>query len=371
MEAGNPGIIFTIVSFIVGFSALVFIHEWGHYSVARLFKVRIEEFSIGFGKELYGWTSRRTGVRWKLSALPLGGYVKFYGDASAASNPDASVSELSEEEQKDCLHHKPLWQRALVVAAGPLINLIVPVFIFAAFAYVNGSVHYDPVISRIEAGSAAEKAGFQIGDRITKIDSRTVNRFADLASYVRLRPETEMVFEVERADGSLETITAMSGVTYMVDRYDRKHALGRMGVASTEGRRVDHSLFSAMGEGTYKTVDTIKSMMTGLQQIILGLRSIKEMNGPVGIAAFTGEAASYGLANYIHFLAFISISLGIMNLLPIPVLDGGHLVLYALEAIRGKPVDEKTLGMIMQTAVALIIMLAVFVTFNDFIMLAS
>lgn len=370
MEAGNPGIILTLVAFIGGFSILVFIHEWGHYIVGRMFKVRVEVFSIGFGKEIWGYTAK-SGTRWRLSLIPLGGYVKFFGDASAASNPGEHVSDLTEEEKQDCLHYKPLWQRALVVLAGPMINLIVPVFVFAGFALTYGTAVFEPNIALVQKESAAEKAGLLAGDRILEIDGQKIDRFNDMVRIVQMNPHVKLSFVVERQSQGTLNLDVVPGAKYMVDRFDRKHAIGLLGVQAEQGKRIDHGILSAMSEGFYKTGDAIRRMLTGMQQLVLGMRSIKEMSGPVGIAAMAGEAASYGIENFILFMSMISLSLGIMNLMPIPVLDGGHLMFYALEAIKGKPLSKFAQEASFIAGLALVLFLMVIVTFNDLHLLVS
>jgi regulator of sigma E protease len=363
MDSEAPGIILTILSFIGGFSILVFIHEWGHYSVARLFGVRIDSFAIGFGKELVGWTDKR-GVRWKLCALPLGGYVKFFGDASGASNADSSVNELSDEEKSECFHFKPVWQRALVVFAGPGINLLAAIIVFAGFYFVYGTSYSEPVINSVAEESAAHRAGLLQNDRILEVNGTQIERFTDISPIIRLYPDQPISIKVER-NGEVFDQEVTLGTAYLEDRFDNRYPYGVLGVTSGPSKRLELGPVSALFEGARQTGSLISTIFTTTGQIIVGLRSVKELGGPVRIATMTGEAASQGFQNFIIFLALISINLGIVNLLPIPVLDGGHLMFYLVEAIKGSPLQKRAQEVGYIAGMALMLIFMVFVTLND------
>lgn len=363
METEGPGILFTIAAFIGGFSILVFIHEWGHFIVARLFGVKVDVFSIGMGKEIFGRTDKN-GTRWKFSVLPIGGYVKFFGDASAASNPGDIPEGLSEAERAVCFHYKPLWQRSLIVFAGPAINLIAAALVFAGFVYSNGVAVSEPVISAVIEESAAARAGLQPDDRIISVNGEAVSRFSDIGNIVRLYPAATLPLVIERT-GEQQTFMVELDVAYMEDRFGNRYPLGRLGVSSGPPVVQELGLFGSLGEGVRQTVAMGDMMFTTLGQIVLGIRSVKELGGPVRIANMVGEAASISLASFVFFLAILSLNLGIVNLLPIPVLDGGHLLFYGLEALKGSPLSKKAQEASFVAGMALMLIFMVFVTLND------
>jgi len=363
METSGPGILFTIAVFIGGFSVLVFIHEWGHFIVARLFKVRIETFSIGVGKEIFGRTDKN-GTRWRISAFPLGGYVKFFGDASVASNPGETVDSLSEKDKADCLHFKPLWQRALIVFAGPAINLIAAALVFAGFYFYYGIGISEPVVKTVEVGSPAEQAGMLPGDRVLAVNNDDIDRFSDIGGVVRLYPGADVTIDIER-EGAAKLLNVTLATKYFKDRFDNRYPYGYLGIGAPNPVRLDLGLLGAMQEGTRQTVRMADTMFTTLGQMILGVRSVKELGGPARIANMVGEAANISFQNFIWILALLSLNLGIVNLLPIPVLDGGHLIFYGLEAIKGSPLSKKAQEAGFIAGAALMLIFMVLVTLND------
>lgn len=363
METEGPGLLFTIAAFIGGFSILVFIHEWGHFIVARIFGVKVDVFSIGMGKEIFGRTDKN-GTRWKIAALPIGGYVKFFGDASAASNPGDIPTDLSEEEKQVCYHFKPLWQRALIVFAGPGVNLIAAALVFAGFFFSYGIAVSEPVIETIQEGSAAEQAGLAVADRIILVDGESVSRFSDVGAIVRLHPGAKIPLVVERG-GSQQTIMVDLGTAYMEDRFGNRYPYGVLGIQSPPFERISLGPISAIGEGFRQTASMADSMFTTLGQIVMGIRSVKELGGPVRIANMVGEAANVSFESFIWILAILSLNLGIVNLLPIPVLDGGHLMFYGLEALKGSPLSKKAQEASFVAGMALMLIFMVFVTLND------
>jgi len=369
METEGPGLIFTLVAFIAGFSFLVFIHEWGHYKMARLFKVRIDTFSIGMGKELWGRTDRN-GTRWRISAIPLGGYVKFFGDASAASNPGDIPDGLTEQQKSECFHFKPLWQRSLIVFAGPAINLITAVLIFAGFIYLQGIRVAEPTLTGLVEGAPAEQAGLMVGDTIRTVDASTIERFSDIQEIVIHYPGQTLNFGVLRG-GELITIPVTIGRETFQDRFGNEYTRGRIGASTTEVKLVNYGIFGSIAEGTRMGLNMTKRMLTTLGEIIIGLRSVKELGGPVKIAKTIGEAASLGFERFITIVALLSLNLGIVNLLPIPVLDGGHLMFYAAEAIKGSPLSKKAQEAGFIAGAALMLIFMVLVTLNDLQSLAS
>lgn len=363
METEGPGILFTIAAFVGGFSILVFIHEWGHFIVARIFGVKVDTFSIGMGKEVFGRTDKND-TRWKVSILPIGGYVKFFGDASAASNPGDMPEGLSPEEREVCFHYKPLWQRALIVFAGPAINLIAAALVFSAFAFQNGIAIAEPKVASVAVDSAAEKAGFQVDDKIISVNGEGVSRFSDIGAVVRLYPAATIPVVVER-QGQTLTLMPTLDIRYMQDRFGNQYPFGQLGIGRYEATYHELGFFSALVEGGRQTVATGDMMFTTLGQIVLGIRSVKELGGPVRIANMVGEAANISLASFIFFLAILSLNLGIVNLLPIPVLDGGHLMFYGLEALKGSPLSKKAQEASFVAGMALMLIFMVFVTLND------
>ncbi len=363
METEGPGILFTIAAFVGGFSILVFIHEWGHFIVARIFGVKVDTFSIGMGKEIFGRTDKN-GTSWKFSVLPIGGYVKFFGDASAASNPGDIPEGLSPEERDVCFHYKPLWQRSLIVFAGPAINLIAAALVFAGFVYQNGIAIAEPTVASVAVGSAADKAGLMKDDRIISVNGEAVSRFGDIGAIVRLYPAATIPVVVER-DGETLTFMPTLDIRYMQDRFGNQYPLGQLGIGRYDTTYHELGLFGSLAEGGRQTVAMGDMMFTTLGQIVLGIRSVKELGGPVRIANMVGEAASISLASFIFFLAILSLNLGIVNLLPIPVLDGGHLMFYGLEALKGSPLSKKAQEASFVAGMALMLIFMVFVTLND------
>ena len=359
----NPGFLMYVLGFLLLLGPLVTIHELGHYLVGRWFGVKAEVFSIGFGKELAGWTDKR-GTRWKLAALPLGGYVQFAGDMNPASQPDAEWLKLPQAERECCFQAKPLWQRALIVLAGPAANFIFAIAILAGFLMAYGQLVAAPTIGIIEPGSVAEKAGLKLGDRITSIGGTSVDEFNDVSRLIAPYPRETMALEVVRDDKPL-SFTVVAAPKLERDKFGNEFTRGYLGIgpANPEVRSVNP--IQAVGLAVVQTRDMIGMMVTGIGQIITGQRSVEELGGPLKIAKFSGEQLSLGWPAFVAFAAFISINLGFINLLPIPVLDGGHLAFYAAEAIRRKPASPKSQEWAFRTGVAFVVALMLFVTIND------
>lgn len=354
----------TLISFVVSFSILVFIHEMGHYSIARLFKIKVESFSIGFGRELFGYTAK-SGTRWKFSAIPLGGYVKFAGDASVASNPSAEELErIPESERENCIHFKPVWQRALVTAAGPVINIVAAIVVFAGFYLAYDVRIAAPVVNAVTEGSPAEAAGLQVGDKILSLNGTEVERFGDIRNMIVLRPGQVVETRIERA-GREMALDVTVGTAWNEDRFGNRYPYGQLGIASPATEPLEVGVFGALREACSQTYDLVGTIFTTIGQMILGIRSVTELGGPLRIADMTGAAASQGIESLVWFLALISVNLGVMNLLPIPVLDGGHLLFYAVEAVKGSPLSMKAQQASFAAGAALMLLFMVFVTLND------
>ncbi|ADM08567.1 hypothetical protein PB2503_02452 [Parvularcula bermudensis HTCC2503] len=480
-------VLVSLVAFAVLLAFIVFIHEYGHFKTARLCGVKVETFSIGFGKAMLQWTDRK-GTVWKIAAIPLGGYVKFFGDANAASagteakgarpattqfgsEKDRLAALLTEEEKRVCFHFKPVWQRALIVAAGPVANFILGALIFSAILFLLGTRTVDPVVGRVAPNTVADAAGFEPGDRILSVNGRTLRSFNDLVTRVRLAADETLTFVVER-DGETETITATPRRTEQTDAYGNKVRMGQLGIVAftpplvgalaeegpaaaaglavgdeivsvagqevftfsdiydaiegragqtvpvqfrtqdgqirevrvTLGTRVvgegataesyatlgigaplpplrTYSPLMALVDGTRQVGTVIETTLRYLGRLILGREDPRQMGGPVKIAQYAGQAAKSGfeptydiplsdrlkisLSQFISLAGLISVSIGFMNLLPIPVLDGGHLVYYGYEAIAGRPLSDRVQGIGFRVGLAIVGTFMIFVIVND------
>jgi regulator of sigma E protease len=359
-----------IAGFLLVLGPLVTLHELGHYLVGRWFGVKADAFSVGFGKELWGRTDRR-GTRWKISAIPLGGYVQFAGDMNPASQPSEEWLALPEKERAQTFQSKPLWQRSLIVLAGPVTNLVVAIAIFAAFnlAYgkpVPAAPEQENVVAAFTEDSAAREAGMRVGDRIVAIDGQTMLHFEEVQRTIWLYPNRRLEVTVVR-DGQRLTFPVVTRSHEITDRFGNVSTIGLIGVRAEEVER----RFEAVGPGEAtvmafgQSVDTMKLMITGIGQILVGDRSVKELGGPVKIAKFSGEQLSLGWPQFVSFAALISLNLAFINLLPIPALDGGHLAFYAAEAIRRRPASPRSQEWAFRTGMAFVLMLMLFVTIND------
>lgn len=358
-----------LAGFLLLLGPLITLHELGHLLVGRLFGVKAEAFSVGFGKELAGFTDRR-GTRWKLSALPLGGYVQFKGDMNPASVPDpgAPVEEGS-------FQHAALWKRALIVAAGPVTNILVALAIFFAFNISFGKpmpVTPDEVgtIAEFTENSRAREAGFAVGDRIVAIDGVAKADWRDIQQTIMLRPNHRFVITVVRGNERLDLPVTTASET-IEDGFGNAQTVGLIGIRTLETaeRFAPVSVGEAAAMAVRQCVDTARMMVTGIAQIIRGDRSFDEMGGPIKIAKFSGEQLSLGPLNFISLAALISLNLAFINFLPIPALDGGHLMFYLAEAIRRKPVGPQATEWAYRTGIVLVLMLMAVVTVNDIVSL--
>jgi len=357
-----------MVPFLFVLTIVVFFHELGHFAVARWCNVKVDAFSVGFGRELFGWYDKH-GTRWKVSLIPLGGYVKFAGDENAASIPDREyIASMSEEERRTAFIAKPVWQRAAIVAAGPIANFILAVIIFAGIFMAYGKPQLLPVVSTVIEGSAAETAGIQTGDRILSINDKPLSYFEDLKWTVRHNPDQPLVLGIER-DGAELTATVIPVYVTDVNQFGVEYREPRIGVAiaSDENTRILKQLGvgGALWEGVLRTYKIIYDTVNFIGEIFAGEQSAKQLGGPIQIAQVSGTVAQFGLIELISLAGFLSVSIGFINLLPIPILDGGHLVFYAAEAIRGKPLNEKVQEVGFRIGLGLVLMLMVFATWND------
>jgi regulator of sigma E protease len=353
----------TILSFLACIGPLIFVHELGHYFVGRWCGVKADVFSIGFGKEVAGWTDRR-GTRWKVGWLPLGGYVKFKGDMNPASQPSDEWLALPAEERAQTFQSKPLWQRALIVAAGPVINFLLAILLFMGIFAAIGYPTAPPLVTGVVAGGPAALAGVAPGDLMVSLNGREVSNFAQVKDYVMLRPAQSVELVIERDVGRL-TVPTTTGVTTVKDRFGNEAKIGTLGVYSTAIALEKLPLSQLPGRAVAQTSDTVQAMVLTLGQLITGKRSVKELGGPLKIAQVSGQQASLGWLPFFWLMAVISINLGFINLLPIPLLDGGHLLFYGIEAVRRKPLKPEAQEWAFRTGLAALLALMVFVTFND------
>ena len=358
----QPPIWLILIAFICALGPLVFIHEMGHYLVARWFGVGAETFSIGFGREMTGWTDKR-GTRWKVGWLPLGGYVKFVGDEDAASTP-GELSKLTPEQLAVSFHHKPVWKRFLIVLAGPVANFLLAIAIFAAFFTVFGVPRTPPVAGAIAPGSAAEAAQLRPGDRILSIGGRETPTFGDLLNYTVLRPGEVVTVRFER-EREVRDVVVKLGSEEEQDRFGQKFKRGMLGVSPGDAVYEKVSPLQLIPLATGHVVKLTRTMLDALWQIITGRRSIKELGGPLKIAQVAGQQATLGLLAFVSLVALLSINLGFINLLPVPMLDGGHLLFYGIEAVRRKPVGPQAQDWAFRGGLAFILALLVFTTVND------
>ena len=351
-----------ILSFVVVISIIVFVHELGHYSVARWVGVHVEEFSIGFGREIYGRTDRH-GTRWKIGILPLGGYVKMLGDADPASARAIGLDEIPASVRAKSLPAQKLRHRAAIVFAGPAFNLIFAVIMLGVIYCVIGQQQIVPVIGSIADNSAAAKVDLKSGDRILAIDAQSIDRVEQILEAVTPLPGKAITISVKRGDQTLSVPLVLSAVD-VPDPAGGTRKIGRIGIS------FGHE-FVRIGviEGAKRAVTETAAMswqiVVFLKELFTGNRSPRDLGGLISIAELSGQAAKLGLAEFSHLLVILSINLGIINLLPIPVLDGGHLVLYAIEGVRGKPLSENLQNRITMVGFVAVILLMVVANGND------
>ncbi|MEM9705864.1 MAG: RIP metalloprotease [Pseudomonadota bacterium] len=398
-----------IAAFIVLLSVIVFFHEYGHFSVARFFGVRVDTFSIGFGKPIARWTDRH-GTEWRIAALPLGGYVKFFGDANAASAPSDAVQgdgqgEVQEhrggtqfpradadagkgmtpEEKAVCYHFKPVGVRAAIVAAGPIANFILSAVIFWGLIWWLGQDYYEPVIGDVLDDSAAAEAGFAPGDRVLAINGREIRRFTDISSAVQLGAGDRVAFEVERGGQTL-VLEATPRRVETEDVFGNKVQLGQLGVRPDPRGLATQSFgpINAIAPAIAKVGDVLKTTFRFIGRLIRGKEDASQLGGPLRMAKYAGQSALFGfdesayaepptlvkqmqtsLAMFINLAAVVSVSIGFLNLLPVPVLDGGHLMYYAYEAVAGRPLGPRAQAFGFRLGLVMLASLMLFVTWND------
>jgi regulator of sigma E protease len=348
-----------IIPFLFTLTVIVFFHELGHFLIARLCGIRVLVFSIGFGPELVGFNDR-SGTRWKISAIPLGGYVKFFGDENEASVPDpATLAAMTEDERKHSFPGQPVGSRAAVVAAGPITNFILAVVLFAGSLMFYGKTTAIPRLAAVEPGSPAAAAGFKVGDLITSIDGTKIDNFLDVQRIVNFSPGKPLTIEVDRG-GALFTLRAVPA---------EKDKKGMLGITRSnepgDVRTEPVSPLEAVWLGADETWQVVSTTMTYLRDVVVGRQSADQIGGPIKIAQISGEVAKLGFGPLVRLTALLSVSIGLLNLFPIPLLDGGHLLFYAIEVIRGRPLSERAQEVGFRIGLAIVLMLMIFAASND------
>ena len=358
----------TIVPFLFVLTVVVFVHEMGHYLVGRWCGIGVKAFSIGFGPELLGFNDRH-GTRWMISAIPLGGYVKFVGDMNATSAPDAGeIEALTDAEKKVAFHTQPVWKRAATVFAGPAFNFLLTIAVFAVMFSIYGKFVSEPVVAEVRPDSPAAAAGFLPGDRFVSVDGTPVESFADVQRMVTGRTGDPIVFVLSR-DGSEITLTATPEIMEQTDALGNVVKVGVIGVVNTpesgQPRLISFSPGGALVEAVRETGHIVARTGQFLQRFVVGREDKCQLGGPVKIADMAGKAARLGFEWLVQLVALLSVGIGILNLLPIPPLDGGHLVFYGLEALKGRPVSERAMEAVYRAGLLLVLAFMAFVFWND------
>ena len=368
------GFVGYVVPFLFVLTIVVFFHELGHFLVARWAGVKVLTFSLGFGPELFGFNDRR-GTRWRVSAVPLGGYVKFLGDDTEASTSSAeTLANMTDEERAGSFHHKKVGPRAAIVAAGPIANFLLAIVIFTCLFTFFGKPSTSARVDKIEANSAAEAAGFQIGDIVTAIDGTKIDNFTDMQRVVGTRAGERLTFTVKRGDTTVQ-LQGTPELQVVKDPFGNAHKRGVLGITrktvagDVVTERVDPA--TALWLGVKETWFVIDRTLAYIGGVFTGREAADQVGGPLRIAQISGQVATIGLAALIQLAAVLSISIGLLNLFPVPLLDGGHLLFYLVEAIRGRPLSERAQEMGFRIGLGLVLMLMVFATYNDILHLAA
>ncbi len=361
------GFLTYVIPFLIVLTVLVFVHEMGHFLIARYNGVRVEVFSIGFGPEIFGWTDKAK-TRWKFSVVPLGGYVKMFGDANAASTQSEELAKMTPEESAVAFHTKRLSQRTWIVVGGPLANFVFALIVLIGLFSTVGQPFTPPVVGEVVPESAAEAAGILPGDRIIRINDKEIERFEDVQRIVR--PSAGMPLDVVVLRGGEEIMMALvPKQTELVDNFGNRQKIGLMGVTRRGIEYVQHNLLTSVWAAGKETLQLSVATLEAIGQIIVGARSVEELGGPLRIAQMSGQMAETGLIAVLWFMAVLSINLGLINLFPIPLLDGGHLLFYIIEFVQGRPLGERAQEYGFRIGIALVFSLMLFVTFNDLVQL--
>ncbi len=370
----SHGLIGYVVPFLFVLTMVVFFHELGHFLVARWAGVKVLTFSLGFGPEIVGFNDRH-GTRWRISAVPLGGYVKFFGDDTEASTPSAeALARMTEAERAGSFHHKKVGPRAAIVAAGPIANFLLAIVIFTCLFTFFGKPSTSARVDKVEANSAAAAAGFQVGDVVTAIDGTAIESFSDMQRIVGTRAGEKLTFTVKRGNTTVQ-LQGTPQLREVKDPFGNAHRLGVLGITRQTSagdvvtERVDPA--TALWLGVKETWFVVDRTLAYIGGVFTGREAADQVGGPLRIAQISGQVATIGMAALVHLAAVLSISIGLLNLFPVPLLDGGHLLFYAVEAIRGRPLSERAQEMGFRIGLGLVLMLMVFATYNDILHLAA
>jgi len=368
------GLIGYIVPFLFVLTVVVFFHELGHFLIARWAGVKVLTFSLGFGPELAGFNDRH-GTRWRISAVPLGGYVKFFGDESEASTPDPeTLGNMTAEEQAGSFHHKKVGPRAAIVAAGPVANFLLAILIFAGMSLYFGKPSSIPRVDVIQPDSVAASAGFQVGDVVVSIDGTGIESFVDMQRIVSTNAGAKLTFRVKR-DDSLVTLSAIPALKEQKDMFGNSHKIGVLGIQynaqPSDSKATPVGYLESLKIGVDQVWFIIESTFKFVGSLFVGTASTGDLGGPLRIAQLSGQAASLGFQFLLQLCAALSVSIGLLNLFPVPLLDGGHLLFYSVEAVRGRPLSARAQEMGARIGLGLVLMLMVFVTYNDILHFAS
>lgn len=346
----------TPLAFLVVLGVLIFIHEMGHYVAARWRGVHVDAFSIGFGRAIASWHDRR-GTEWKLSWIPLGGYVKLHGQAPNEELPEA---QRTIERVGQTFHDKPVGDRAIIVAAGPIANFLLAILLFAGLYGIHGVPRGLTAVAAVTQGSPAERSGILPGDVILALDGQRISRFEEVQRHIQPRADQRVVIRVQRAGAELELEAVPEA-----SRGRDGQSIGILGLQGGQARMERLGVFEALWAGTLQTADVSWSTLYGIGEMIAGTRSARDLGGPIRIAEVSGQAATLGLPALINLMALLSVSLALLNLFPVPMLDGGHLLFYSVEAIRGRPLPPRILEFGFRAGFAVLIGLFLFATWND------
>ncbi len=374
LGAFGGGLAGYIVPFLFVLTIVVFFHELGHFLVARWCGIKVLAFSIGFGPEIIGFYDRY-GTRWKIAAVPLGGYVKFFGDDNAASVPDqAAAAAMSEEEKKDSFVFQPVGSRAAVVVAGPVANFILAILIFAGIFMVVGKQTTTARVDTVQANSAAATAGFKPGDMVLAIDGQKIESFSDMQRIVSVSAGELLKIEVERG-GVPVTLQATPQLKEIKDSFGNVHRLGVLGISRSMApgdiNTEKMGPITAVIAGAQETWYVVARTLSYMGGVFVGREAADQLGGPIRIAQVSGQVATAGFSALVHLTAVLSISIGLLNLFPIPLLDGGHLLFYGIEAARGRPLSERAQEVGFRIGLAIVVVLMIFATFNDILHLAT
>jgi regulator of sigma E protease len=361
-------VMLSVVAFLIVLTIVVFVHEFGHFIVARWCGVTVKTFSIGFGKEIWGFTDKK-GTRWRFAWIPLGGYVKFLDDENAASQPSAGkLQEMTPEERAGAFQNKALWKRAAVVSAGPIANFLLAIAIYTAVNLAIGVRTITPRIGEVMAGMPAAAAGFKPGDVFVSINGWDINGFEDVQRIVSINGGRELTVGVDR-DGQRLDLSVTPKIEDQKDPFGGTFRRGLIGVKPAGGAEAlvtkEVGPLEALRLGIRETYTNISQTLQGIGDIISRRQGADQMGGPILMAEVTAKVAELGIAPMLLWIAFISANIGFLNLLPIPVLDGGHLLFYAIEAVRRKPLSQRMQEIGFQIGIALVLMLMVYVNLND------